>query len=103
MSPTETSLLGKESDSLWQLEAVPCRTSFLNLMNTPTGRCVARLSYREKYRDPGAAARSPGTGCGIVREGDITITDTLLAMHRELGSCCKALYHGASIQLCGAS
>lgn len=51
MSPTETSLLGKKSDSLWQLEGVPYRTSFSNLMNIPVGRYVAGLNYREKYRD----------------------------------------------------
>jgi len=103
MSPTETSLLGKESDSLWQLEGVPYRTSFSNLMSPATRRCVACLNYREKHRDPGATTQFPGTGWGIVREGVITITNTLVAMHRELGSCYKALHHCVSIQLCGAS
>lgn len=72
MSPTETSLLGKESDSLWQLEGVPYRTSFSNLMSPATRRCVACLNYREKHRDPGATTQFPGTGWGIVREGVIT-------------------------------
>ena len=103
MSPTETSLLGKESDSLWQLEGVPYRTSFSNLMSPATRRCVACLNYREKHRDSGATTQFPGTGWGIVRDGVITITNTLVAMHRELGSCYKALHHCVSIHLCGAS
>lgn len=103
MSPTETSLLGKESDSLWQLEGVPYRTSFSNLMSPATRRCVAHLNYRAKHRDPAATTRFPGTGWGIVREGVIPITNTLVAMHRELGSCCEVLHHCVSIQLCGAS
>lgn len=103
MSPTETSLLGKESDSLWQLEGVPYRTSFSNLMSPATRRCVAHLNYRAKHRDPGATTRFPGTGWGIVREGVIPITNTLVAMHRKLGSCYKVLHHCVSIQLCGAS
>ena len=103
MSPTETSLLGKESDSLWQLEGVPYRTSFSNLMSPATRRCVAHLNYRAKHRDSAATTRFPGTGWGIVREGVIPITNTLVAMHRELGSCCEVLHHCVSIQLCGAS
>ena len=101
MSPTETSLLGKESDSLWQLEGVPYRTSFSNLMSPATRRCVACLNYREKHRDPGATTQFPGTGWGIVREGVITITNTLAATHREPGSCYKALHHCVSIQSVG--
>jgi hypothetical protein len=38
----------------------------------------------------------------LVREGIITTTNNLFAMHKGLGSC-KALYHNVYMQLCGMS
>lgn len=48
MSPTETSLLGGESDSLWQLDGVPYRTSFPSLMSASVRKRYSSLELPGK-------------------------------------------------------
>lgn len=48
MSPTETSLLGEESDSLWQLDGVPYRTSFSSLMSASVRKRYSLLALPGK-------------------------------------------------------
>lgn len=48
MPPTETSLLGEESDSLWQLEGVPYRTLFSSLMSASVRKMYSLLELQGK-------------------------------------------------------
>ena len=102
MSPTETSLLGKKSDLLWQLEGVPCRTSFSKLASTPAGRCaLARITgegSETRKRPPDLQVQD----VGLVRERITTSTNNLFTVHKGLGSH-KALYYGAYISCCRVS